>query len=281
MKFDVKKAEDLLYDSKFHIQDHDNKFQFYGIFKSVNPDELTFYITGPFVGSECRGTYTFPAGSKFTSHKLKLDADKKEWVYETGKIIGWKDVTVKDDEEEKKMDENNMTTWLPCVVSDGTWSVNECVHKGDHIYRIFNDKIDIKANMIINYLGCYMIGLHLIDENTDISNIEIDDSMRVCLTSSENDPGTLVMKQKLNFNTELTPGCLYRVVDSALNFKYLMYIRRFNGSGYIDVDIMKFAIHGVYYSKINTEPEQLSVIDLKGLMFSKMPLGEGCNLKLG
>jgi hypothetical protein len=25
----------------------------------------------------------------------------------------------------------------------------------------------------------------------------------------------------------------------------------------------------------------LSVIDLKGLMFSKMPLGEGCNLKLG
>jgi hypothetical protein len=103
--------------------------------------------------------------------------------------------------------------------------------------------------------------------------------MRVCLTSSENDPGTLVMKQKLNFNTELTPGCLYRVVDSALNFKYLMYIRRFNGSGYIDVDIMKFAIHGVYYSKINTEPEQLSVIDLKDKMFSQIPLGKGCKFK--
>jgi hypothetical protein len=273
MKFDVKKAEDLLYDSKFHIQDHDNKFLFYGIFKSVQPDELTFYITGPFVGSKCRGTYTFPVGSKFTLHRLTLDADKKEWVDTTGHTISWKDIIVKDDKEE-----TNMTEWLPCVVSDGTWSVNEDVHKGDHIYRIFNDKFDVKANMTINYLGYYMIGLHLIDENADISNIEIDESMRVCLTSSENDPGTLVMKQKLNFNTELTPGCMYRVVDSALNFKYLMYIRCFTG-GYIDVDIMKPVIHETKCSEIKTKHEQLSVIDLKDKMFSQIPLGKGCKFK--
>lgn len=180
----------------------------------------------------------------------------------------------------QEKEENNMTEWLPCVVSDNIWSVNDCIFKGAHIYRIFNDKFDVKANMTINYLGYYMIGLHLIDENADISNIEIDESTRVCLTSSENDPGTLVIKQKLSFNKELTSGCLYRVVDSALNFKYLMYIRCFNG-GYIEADIMKLTIHEEKCSKIKTEHRQLSVIDLKGLMFSKMPLGEGCNLKLG
>lgn len=267
MKFDVKKAEDLLYASKFHIQDHDNRFQFYGIFKSVNPDELTFYIMGREVGSISRGTYTFPTGSNFTMKKLKLDADKKEWIYATGHIISWKDITEKDESKEEK----NMTEWLPCVVSDGTWREDECVVKGTHIYRIFNDRFDIKGNMIINYLGYYMIGLHLIDADADISNIEIDKSMRVCLTSSENDPGTLVMKQNLDFNKELTPGCLYRVVDSALNFEYLMYIRCFTGE-YIDADIMKPVIHEVKCSQIKTEHAQLSLIDLKGMMFSKMSL---------
>ena len=187
--------------------------------------------------------------------------------------------------KEESMTKNNITAWLPCVVSDGTWSINEDVHKGDHIYRIFNDKIDIKANMTINHLGYYMIGIHIMDAHASIFEFEIDDSMRVCLTSSENDPGTLVMKQKLKFNTELTPGCLYRVVDSTLNFKYLMYIRCLTG-GYVDVDIMKPVIHdeivnGEKYSEIKTEHEQLSVIDLKGLMFSQMPLGKGCKLKLG
>ena len=260
------------------------------MFKSVKPDELTFYIMDRAVGSVSRGTYTFPAGSNFTIRRMILDVYRQLWI-RTDDIISWEDITVKDDEDEKDIDqdeskeennmnENNVTTWLPCVISDGTWSVNEDIHKGDHIYRIFNDKIDIKANMTINHLGYYMIGIHIMDAHASIFEFEIDDSMRVCLTSSENDPGMLVMKQKLNFNTELTPGCLYRVVDSALNFKYLMYIRRFNGAGYIDADIMKVAIHGVY-SKINTEPEQLSVIDLKGLMFSQIPLSEGCNLKLG
>lgn len=268
MKFDVKKAEDLLYDSKFHIQDHDNRFQFYGILKSVNPDELTFYIMGREFGSISRGTYAFPAGSNFAMKKLKLDRDKKEWVYATGKIISWEDITEKDESKEEK----NMTEWLPCVVSDNTWTVNDDVYKGAHIYRIFNEKFDVKADMTISHLGYYMIGLHLIDADADISEVEIDESMRVCLTSSENDPGTLVMKQKLNFNTELTPGCMYRVVDSALKFKYLMYIRCFTG-GYIDADIMKLLIQG---NKIKTEHEQLSVIDLKDLMFSKISFTEGC-----
>ena len=85
------------------------------------------------------------------------------------------------------------------------------------------------------------------------------------------------MKQELDFNKELAPGCMYRVVDSALNFKYLMYIRRFNGAGYIDADIMKPVIHEEKYSEIKTEHKQLTVIDLKGLMFSKIYLTKGCS----
>ena len=177
--------------------------------------------------------------------------------------------------EEKKAIE-----WLPCVVSDGTWSINNFVNKGDHIYRIFNNKFDVKANMTIKSLGYYMICVHLIDQGIDISNIEIDESLRVCRTSSENDSGTSVIKQKFDFNKEFKPGCLYRVVDSALNFKYLMYIRCFCEE-YIDADIMKFVIHGEKYSKIKTEHRQLSLIDLKEMLFKQISLGEGCNLKFG
>ena len=171
-----------------------------------------------------------------------------------------------------------MNTWLPCVVSDNTWTVNDCVFKGAHIYRIFNDKFDIKANMTINHLGYYMIGLNLIDTNADISNIEIDESMRVCITSSENDPGTLVLKENLSFNKELRSGCLYRVIDSTSKFKYLMYIRCFT-EGHIDADIMKLVIHEEKCFKIETENEKLSLIDLKGLLFKHVYFTEGCNLK--
>lgn len=300
MKFNVKKVHELLYDTKFHIQDHDNKFQFYGILKLIEPDKLTFYIAGPFDGSECRGTYSFPAGSKFTLHKLRLDEDKKEWIYTPG-IIGWKDITETDDdnvEEENNMsEEKNTTGLLPCVVSsDDAWNINEDINNGDHIYRIFNDKFDIKANMIISHLGEYgmgcIIGLHLIGADADISTIEIDESTRVCQTSSENDPGTLVMKRKLNFNKALRSGCLYRIIDSSSNFKYLMYIRCFR-EGYIDADIMKPVINEGCInaimklvnneeecSKIKTEHKQLSLIDLKDMMFNQIYFTEGCHLKL-
>jgi hypothetical protein len=213
-----------------------------------------------------------------------LDKDKKEWIYTPG-IIGWKDITETDDddnvEEEKNVaeEEKNVTEWLPCVVSDGTWKVNSFVNTGDHIYRIFNDKIDIKANMTINYLGYGMISLHLIDANVDISTIEVDEKLRVCQTSSENDPGTLVMKRKLDFNKALRAGCLYRIIDSSLNFRYLMYIRCFN-EGYIDADIMKLVIYGEDYSKIKTEHKQLSIIDLKDKMFNQMYFTDGCHLKI-
>lgn len=171
-----------------------------------------------------------------------------------------------------------MTEWLPCVVSDDNWRVNGHVNEGDHIYRIFNDKFDVKAIMTIKSLGWSKISLHLTDIDADILDIKVDEKLRVCQTSSENDPGTLVVKRDYTFNEELKPGCLYRVIDSELNFQYLMYIRRFNGAGYIDADIMKVAIHGLY-SKINTEPEQLSLIDLKDMLFTQIPLGEGCNFK--
>lgn len=177
-------------------------------------------------------------------------------------------------------EEKNTTELLPCVISDCTWMVNELINKGDHIYRIFNDKIDIKANMIIKSLGWSKISLHLMDLDVDISNIEIDEKLRVCLTSSENDPGTLVIKQNLSFNKALRSGCLYRIIDSSLNFKYLMHIRCFN-EGHIDADIMRLTIHGENYSKIKTEHEQLSLIDLKDMIFNQIYFTEGCHLKLG
>lgn len=291
MKFNVKKVHELLYDTKFHIQDHDNKFQFYGILKLIEPDKLTFYIAGPFDGSSIRGTYAFPAGSNFTIHNMEFDMYKKEWVY-TSDIISWTDITETDNdddddniEEENNMaeEEKNVTGLLPCVVSDDTWSMNEWINNGDRIYRIFNDKFDIKANMTINYHGGYGIGciisLHLIDTNANISNIAVDESLRVCQTSSENDPGTLLMKQKFDFNKALRVGCLYRIIDSSLNFRYLMYIRCFN-EGYIDADIMKLTTYGEEHGKIKTEHKQLSLIDLKDMMFNQIYFTEGCHLNL-
>ena len=186
----------------------------------------------------------------------------------------------KSKEEKNMTEEKNASEWLPCVVSDGTWKVNDFVNKDDHIYRIFNKKFDVKANMTIESVGWSKISLHLTDIDVDISNIEVDESLRVCYTSSENDPGILVIYQKFDFNKELTPGCLYHVVDSALNFKYLMYIRCFYEE-YIDADIMKFVIHGEKYSKIKTEHRQLALIDLKDMLFKQISLGEGCNLKFG
>lgn len=177
-------------------------------------------------------------------------------------------------------DEKTVTESFPCVVSsDNTWSINECINKGDHIYRIFNDKFDIKADMTIKSLGWIKINLHLMDLDVDISNIEVDEKLRVCQTSSENDPGTLVMKRKFNFNKALRPGCLYRIINSSLNFQYLMYIRGFN-EGHIDADIMKLAFDGeAECSTIKTEHELLSIIDLKDLMFNQIYFTEGCHLK--
>ena len=236
MKFDVKKAEDLLYEGKWHIQDHDNKFQFYGMFKSLKPDELTFYIMGRPLGSISRGTYTFPAGSNFSLHKLRLDADKKEWIFAPGPghIIDWKDITETDDsdnvEEEQNMsedikEEKNVTEWLSCVVSEDKWTVNEHIKRGDHICRIFNDKIDIKANMIIKTAGYYVISVHLIDQGIDILNIEIDEKLRVCATHSPDDSGIPVRIDSNKFNPELHVGKLYHVVNSNKDIQYMIHVK--------------------------------------------------------
>ena len=76
--FDVMTTIELLDDHVWHVQDHDNKFQFTGIFKSVKPDELTFNICGPKVESEIRGTYTLPVGSQFTLYRMRPGANNKE-----------------------------------------------------------------------------------------------------------------------------------------------------------------------------------------------------------
>lgn len=181
-------------------------------------------------------------------------------------------------EEVKK----NVTEWLPCVISDGTWKITDSVNKGNRIYRIFNDKIDIKARMIVKSLGYYVISVHLMDQGIDILNIELDDALRVCKTSAETDLGTLVMHPTLEFNQELKAGCLYRVVDSSLIFQYMMYIRHFN-TECIDADIMKPIIIPEAedkYSAIDVKHELVSRIDLKDMMFNQIALGKGCNFKI-
>jgi len=236
MKFDVKKAEDLLYEGKWHIQDHDTKFQFYGILKSIHPDELTFHIMDRTFGIS-RGTYTFPAGSHFNLHKLRLDKDKKEWIFSSGPnhIIDWKDITEMDDvddtiKEEQNMsedikEEKNVTEWLPCVVSEDKWTINEHIKRGDHICRIFNDKIDIKANMIIKTAGYYVISVHLIDQGIDILNIEIDEKLRVCATHSPDDSGIPVSINSNKFNPELRVGKLYHFTNSNKNIQYMIHVK--------------------------------------------------------
>jgi len=184
-------------------------------------------------------------------------------------------------EEVKK----NVTEWSPCVVSDGTWSISDSVKKGDRIYRIFNKKFDVKANMIIKTLGYYVISVHLVDQGIDILNIEIDANLRVCHTSAEINHGTLVMDPTLEFNQELKPGCLYRIVDSSLNFQYMMYIRHLNEKC-IDADIMKPMLIPEAedaiskYSVIEAKHELLSVLDLRDMMFNKIAFDKGCNFKL-
>ena len=177
----------------------------------------------------------------------------------------------------------NVTEWMPCVVSNGMWEITDSVNKGDRIYRIFNDKIDIKARMIVKSLGYYVISVHLIDQGIDILNIELDDALRVCKTSAETDPGTFVMKRELHFNEELKPGCLYRIVDSSLTFQYLMYIRHLNAEC-IDADIMKPILVPEEtiskYSVIEAKHELVSRIDLKDMMFNQIALGKGCNFKI-
>ena len=260
----------------FHIQDHDRGFAFIGRLRLKGLDFIRFDVLPINEHSSCKpsckpiGTYVFNIGSKFTLHGMKWNDERQEYVYEPiisdESIISSEDLETDDDddvEENNMSEEKNTTDWLPCVVSDGTWRVNTFVNEGDEIYRIFNDKFDIKANMTIKSIGWNKISLHLMDLDVDISNIEVDEKLRVCQTSSENDPGILVVKQNLSFNKEFRSSCLYRVIDSASNFKYLMYIRRFF-EGHIDADIMKPIIDEDHFV-IETKHEQLSLIDLKDM----------------
>lgn len=225
MKFDVKKAEDLLYASKFHIQDHDNRFQFYGIFKSVNPDELTFYIMDRAYGSISRGTYTFPVGSNFTMHKMRLDEDNKEWVF-TPNTIDWEDITEKDESNEEEED-MKLDSWKDCVIKDNAWVVNGQIKKGYTIYRIKTDTIDIKGKMTIDNTthGMMYVEFTNSDGSLDNINIKITPDMRVFKTESPDDSGILVQHQKAKFNPELRVGKLYHVANSNTGIQYMMHVK--------------------------------------------------------
>lgn len=134
-------------------------------------------------------------------------------------------------------EEKNVTEWLPCVVSEDKWTVNEHIKRGDHICRIFNDKFDIKANMIIKTAGYYVISVHLIDQGIDILNIEIDEKLRVCATHSPDDSGIPVSINSNKFNPELRVGKLYWIANADLEFQYVMHVRAITGKS-IDVDLI-------------------------------------------
>lgn len=250
MKFDVKKEKDLL-EGEWRVQDHDNKFQFNGIFKSIEPDELTFYIAGPLAESVCRGTYTFPAGSKFNLYKLRLDKDKKEWIYSPGPghIIDWKDITETDevDVDVKGDKEMKLDSWKDCVIKDNAWFVNDQIKVGDTIYRIKTDAIDIKGHMTIGSTSFGMLSVEFDygDKDTDSIQIKIGPDMKVfksgspkqnerpriksnlCAGSacSEKDPGILVQHRERKFNPELRVGRLYHVADSNTGIQYMLHVK--------------------------------------------------------
>jgi len=245
MKFNVKKATELLCHTEFLIQDHDNRSQFYGIFKpsGSNPDALAFYIASPVFGSKIRGTYTFTAGSNFTMYKMEFDLYKKEWE-RTSTVISWKDIIEKDDTKEKEMkEEKDMKlddAWKDCVINkDNAWTVNDQIKVGDTIYRIKSDTIDIKGNMTIAYTSYYNM-MHVefdtTSGGTDSINIEITPDMRVFKTDSQNDPGILVQHHDAKFNPELRVGKLYHVTNS--NFQYMIHVKSITDDS-IDVDIIE------------------------------------------
>lgn len=236
--FDVKKTWDLLYDLKWHIQDHDNKFQFNGILKSVKPYELTFYICGPTVGSNIRGTYTLPVGSQFTLYKMRLDADNKDWTF-AGNNLTFKDIAKNDDNKEEK--EMKLDLWKDCVIKENAWVVNNQIKTGDTIYRLKTDAIDIKGNMTIanTAFGVIRVEFTNSDENTDGFNIAITPEMRVFKTDSQDDPGLLVQRQVCEFNPELRVGKLYRFTksDSESSFTNVMHVKSITDNS-IEVDII-------------------------------------------
>lgn len=277
MKYDVKKVEELLYDSKFHIQDHDNKYQFYGIFKSIKPDELTFYISGLEVGSIIRGTYTFPTGSNFTMHKMKLDDVKKRRRYAAEDIISWKDITAKDEsnEEEKDM---KLDVWKDCVVKAVSLIVNDQIKDGDTIYRITTDYVDIKGKMTINNVIGPRISLEF-DGKCGIPNtttIYLMPEMRVFKTDSETDPGFLLQEPKYTFNSELQPGRLYRIVNSELILQFFMYVKSVNDNS-IDVDIIDTITDLDCKTSIRTRSMTLDISELYNFKFDEIRFKENCS----
>lgn len=278
MKFDVKKAEDKLYQGKFHVQDHDNKFQFYGVFKSVKPDELTFYISGPTVGNtHTCGTYRFPAGSHFTIYTQRLNADKTEWIYSPGPghIIDWKDITETDNDVEVDVKEDNdmkLDSWKDFVIKDDAWSINPIMKKGDRVYRFFNDKFDIKANMTINYLGYGMIGFHMEDTDTDIANMEIDESMRVCATHSPDDSGIPVRINNNKFNPELRVGKLYWVTDSNKNIPYMVHVKSITDNA-IEVHIISTVKEHNNTSSLTVTGKEFGIAELLEYKFKEVNNG--------
>ena len=251
MKFDVKKVEDKLHDSVFHVQDHDNKFQFYGIFKYVMPDELMFFIVGSSVESTVRGTYAFPAGSHFTLHRLRKDVGCEKWTYAPGheNLIYWKDITEMDGKEKEEMkEEKEMNvevwkvkpgSWKDCVVKDLSLAVNDQIKDGDTIYRITTDYVDIKGKMTINNVVGPRVSIdfdHMTGINRNMT-IMLVPEMRVFKTDSENDPGFLLQENKDIFNPELKVGKLYPVINSNTGIQSMMHVK-FITDTVIDVDII-------------------------------------------
>lgn len=235
--FDVTTVIELLDDSVWHVQDHDNKFQFNGIFKSVRPDELTFNICGPTGGSEIRGTYTLPVDSKFTLYKMRRDADNKDWVF-AGNNLTFKDIAKNNDNKEEK--EMKLNFWKDCVIKDNAWVVNDQIKEGDTIYRLKTDMIDIKGHMTVADTHGYMICVEFRNSSghIDTINIDITPDMRVFKTESPDDSGILVQHQKCKFNPELCTGKLYWITNSDLEFKYLTHVKSITDKT-IEVHIIK------------------------------------------
>lgn len=221
----------------FHIQDRDRGFVFIGRVRFYGLDFIQFDVLPIKEQPSCKtlGMYTFNIGSKFTLHGVKWNDEQNEYVYDESIITS--EHFEKDVEFTKGDDNMKLDSWKDFVIKDNTWSINPIIKKGDSVCRFFNDKFDIKANMTINYLGYGMIGFHMDDTDTDITNMEIDETMKVCATHSPDDPEVPVRINSYKFNPELCVGKLYIMTNINSKIQYVIHVKSITDKT-IDVDIV-------------------------------------------
>jgi hypothetical protein len=221
----------------FHIQDRDRGFVFIGRVRFYGLDFIQFDVLPTKEQPSCKtlGMYTFNVGSKFTLHGVKWNDEQYEYVYDESIISS---EHLEKYVEDTKGDCNmKLDSWKDCVIKDDVRVVDQ-IKNGDTIYRLKNDKFDIKAKITIADIGYRVMNIHLEDKDINMyGGIAIDETMRVFKTDSQDDPGILVQHQKYKFNPELRVGKLYIMININSKIQYVIHVKSMTDTS-MDVDIV-------------------------------------------